>query len=194
MPTPVETTATVTPPAESDDASEASAGSSVQPEAGQPSAVPAAAEALGKAQLRGEHVTVSLNSILGGLAVALVTAMFSVLMWQINSLGNRVDANGVRIEALATELRTEMRAEIGSLRTEMQTEIGSLRTEMQTEIGSLRTEMRAEIGSLRAEMQAGFREINATLLDHTDRLARLEAAAGLPRIIEAPESPGGVGE
>ncbi|WP_420445881.1 hypothetical protein [Candidatus Poriferisodalis sp.] len=34
--------------------------------------------------------------------------------------------------------------------------------------------------SLRAEMQAGFREINATLLDHTDRLASLEAAAGLP--------------
>ena len=67
-----------------------------------------------------------------------------------------------------------MRAEIGSLGTE-------LRTELRSEVGSVRT----EIGSLRAEMQAGFREINTTLLDHTDRLARLEAAAGLARADES---------
>ncbi|WP_420445888.1 hypothetical protein [Candidatus Poriferisodalis sp.] len=59
--------------------------------------------------------------------------------------------------------------------------IDHLGTELRSEIGGVRT----EIGSLRAEMQAGFREINATLLDHTDRLARLEAAAGLPRADES---------
>lgn len=47
-------------------------------------------------------------------------------------------------------------------------------------IDNLGTELRAEMASLRAETQAGFREVNAILLDHTDRLARLEAAAGLP--------------
>lgn len=44
----------------------------------------------------------------------------------------------------------------------------------------LRSEIRGEIGMLRAEMQAGFRSINETLLDHTDRLARLEAAIADP--------------
>ncbi len=34
---------------------------------------------------------------------------------------------------------------------------------------------------LRTEMQAGFAEIHTILRDHTDRLARLETAAGLPR-------------
>ena len=47
-------------------------------------------------------------------------------------------------------------------------------------IDNLGAELRAEMASLRAETQAGFREVNAILLDHTDRLARLEAAAGLP--------------
>ncbi|WP_419933082.1 hypothetical protein [Candidatus Poriferisodalis sp.] len=47
-------------------------------------------------------------------------------------------------------------------------------------IDNLGTELRAEMASLRAETQAGFREVNAILLDHTERLARLEAAAGLP--------------
>ena len=52
-------------------------------------------------------------------------------------------------------------------------------------IDALGTELRAEMDDLesrlRAEMRAGFAEINAVLLDHTDRLARLETAAGLPR-------------
>ena len=54
-------------------------------------------------------------------------------------------------------------------------------TAMRAEIAGLRTEMRSEIGGLRAEMQAGFAQVHAVLLDHTDRLARLETAAGLPR-------------
>ena len=37
--------------------------------------------------------------------------------------------------------------------------------------------MQGQIGDLRAEMRAGFREVNATLLDHTDRLARLESTS-----------------
>ena len=36
----------------------------------------------------------------------LVTAMFSMLMWQISSLGDRIDANGARIDASATIART----------------------------------------------------------------------------------------
>jgi len=49
-------------------------------------------------------------------------------------------------------------------------------------IDSLGTELRAEMDELETEMRLGFAEINTVLLDHTDRLARLETAAGLPRI------------
>ncbi|WP_420437555.1 hypothetical protein [Candidatus Poriferisodalis sp.] len=180
MPTPVDTTAAMNDPAEH----EAAAAAPAPPDTGHtPSADARTRSALGDMKPAGAGSAVSRSAIVNVVAAALVTAMFSMLMWQISSLGDRIDANGARIDASATELR----AEIGALRTDMQTEIGALRTDMQTEIGSLR----AEIGGLRAEMQAGFREINATLLDHTDRLARLETAAGLPRIVVTPESPDG---
>ena len=129
----------------------------------------------------------SLNSVLGTLAVALVTTMFGVLMWQVDSLGARIDEQGDRIEGQGTRIdslsaridslsaRTDsLGARIDSLGTE-------LRAELHAEIGSVRADMADLEAGLRAEMQAGFREINAILLDHTDRLARLEAAAGLPR-------------
>ena len=71
--------------------------------------------------------------------------------------------------AAATAGYIALRADIATLGT-------SLRTEIANAESSLRTEIAAVENSLRTEMQTGFREVNATLLDHTDRLARLEAA------------------
>ncbi|WP_420445843.1 hypothetical protein [Candidatus Poriferisodalis sp.] len=96
-------------------------------------------------------------TLVGGLLTGL-------LLWQLNALGDNIDG-----------LRSDMQAQIGGVRSE----IGGLRTDMQGQIGGLRTDMQGQIGDLRAEMQAGFREVNATLLDHTDRLSRLETWAGL---------------
>ena len=93
-----------------------------------------------------------LVAVAGALIIAATTAYFS-LHNDITQLG--------------TSLRTDMNNQGASLRSE---------------IGSLRTDMNDLEANLRAEMQAGFRQVNATLLDHTDRLARLEQAAGLPRI------------
>ena len=98
-------------------------------------------------------LSVFVITLFGGLLTALLAALVGLMMWQFNSLGARIDANGARIDRLATELRAELRAEIGSVRADM-------------------AELEA---GLRAEMQTGFREINLILLDHTDRLARLEA-------------------
>jgi len=97
-------------------------------------------------------------SVLGGLITAL-------LVWQFGALGNSIDSLSARIDNLGTRIDSqgaELRAEMDTLRTD------------------LRSEIRGEIGMLRAEMQAGFRSINETLLDHTDRLARLEAAMADP--------------
>ena len=92
-------------------------------------------------------------SVFGGLLTTLLGALIGLMMWQFSSLGSRVDAQGIRIENLGSELRAEM----SSLRAEMHAEIGGLRTELRAEMSTLET-------GLRAEMQAGFREINAILL------------------------------
>ncbi len=98
-------------------------------------------------------------TLFGGLATTLLGALIGLMMWQFNSLSDRIDNLGI-------ELRGEI-AQQGS--------------DLRGEIAQLESELRAEIGDLRTEMQAGFAEITVVLLDHTDRLARLETAAGLPR-------------
>ncbi|MXV86791.1 MAG: hypothetical protein F4117_08225 [Acidimicrobiales bacterium] len=141
MTSPVETTAAMTAPAEQHDPASAadSPVSGAGGTAGSVSAAPVSASGAGGEQMT-ERQELSLKfvvTLFGGLLTALLAALVGLMMWQFNSLGARIDANGARSDRLGTELR--------------------------------------------AEMQAGFREINLILLDHTDRLARLEAAAGLPR-------------
>ncbi len=72
-----------------------------------------------------------------------------------------------------------LRSDIISVRTELRDEIAAVRTELRDEIGSvdtgLRAEMRAEIGSLRTELHDFRTEVGAVLLDHAERLARIEA-------------------
>ena len=96
--------------------------------------------------------------LLGTLLVASLGAMTGLMMWQMDSLGDRID----RIEAAIVRLDAKI----------------------DTKFGVLDAKIDTEVAGLRAEMQAGFRQVNATLLDHTDRLARLETAAGLPRLTE----------
>ena len=77
--------------------------------------------------------------------------------------------NTLRSDILS--VRTELRDEIGTVRAE----IGSLETNLRAEIGSVRAEMRAEIGSLRTELHDFRTEVGTVLLDHAERLARIEA-------------------
>ncbi len=116
-----------------------------------------------------------LITVFGGIVTALLGALVLVMMTQFGAMNEQLAAMNARIDNLGNELRAELGAEIGGLRSEMRAEIGGLRSEFGTEIAALRS----EIGALRTEMQAGFREIHVILLDHTDRLARLEAHVGL---------------
>ena len=63
-----------------------------------------------------------------------------------------------------------LRSDIMSVRTELTGEIGSLRTEMKGEIASVRT----EIASVRTELREFRTEVSTVLLDHAERLARIE--------------------
>lgn len=96
------------------------------------------------------------------IVAALITAMFGLLFFSLNGLRSDIDA---------------LRSEIGTLRddttgqiSELRSEIGALRSDTTGQI----SELRAEIGMLRSDMDRRFAEINSVLLDHTDRLARIE--------------------
>ena len=164
MSAPVETTAAMTTPG---DAAAAVTAESAAPEP-QRSMPPVGSAHLGGLPAeRTERRSVSPNvviSVMGGLIAALLGGMFALLVWQFGALNNSIDSLGARIDNQGADLG----ARIDNQGAELRAEMDALRTE-------LRSEIRGEIGMLRAEMQAGFRSINETLLDHTDRLARLEA-------------------
>ncbi|WP_419946317.1 hypothetical protein [Candidatus Poriferisodalis sp.] len=136
-----------------------------------------------------------LTTVLGALIAGvflLAVAGFNTLRSDIQSLRDDMKTEiGTLRSDMKTEigtLRSDMNNEIGTLRSDMNNEIGTLRSDMNNEAGTLRSDMNNEAGTLRSEM-AGFREdtdarfeavntrldaINAVLLDHTDRLARIE--------------------
>ena len=131
---PAEPPAATSPAAGSADTSSSAAGS---PDTGGSAAgTDMSGAAGGRAAQRRELSTGAAIALFGGLMTTMVGVLAGLMMWQFDSLDNRIETLG-----------TDLRGEIATLETE-----------------------------LRGEMQAGFREVNATLLDHTDRLARLEAS------------------
>lgn len=95
--------------------------------------------------------------VLGGIFATLLAAMTAVLSMQIDSLADSMDARFASIDARFVSLEDRMDARFAAVD--------------------------ARFANLEAEMRAGFRDIRTVLLDHTDRLARLETAAGLPRAV-----------
>ncbi len=91
------------------------------------------------------------NAIIGLLG----TLLAGVLLWALTYMSSQMNSLGDRIDGLGDK-------------------IDEAHNELDTKIDM-------EIGELRAEMRDGFGEVNATLLDHTERLARLETTAGLSR-------------
>ena len=93
------------------------------------------------------------------ITAALVTGMFGLLFLSLDGL----------------------RGDIGTLRDDMNSRIGETNERIDStngRIDTLRDDMNQRINALgdeiREEMTAGFREVHAVLLDHTDRLARIE--------------------
>ncbi|MCY4517050.1 MAG: hypothetical protein OXB99_07430 [Acidimicrobiaceae bacterium] len=113
----------------------------------------------------------------GALTAALVTVLGALLVWQLSAMNQNINE-------MRTELRSEFRSELGVTNQNINELRTELRSEFRSGLSGLRTELSARIdrleSELRAEMQTGFRDVNVILLDHTERLARLETAAGLP--------------
>ena len=86
------------------------------------------------------------------ITAALVAGLFGLLFLNLNSLNDNIT----------------------TLHHDTNNSIDALDAKIDNKTDSLRDDMNERIDALRDEMTAGFREINATLLDHTDRLARIE--------------------
>ncbi len=96
--------------------------------------------------------------------------------WQMSLL---VTLAGALIAA-ATAGYFSLRGDIASLGASVRAENAALETGLRSEIAAVEESLRSEIaaveGSLRTELREFRAEFNEVALDHTQRLARLEAA------------------
>ena len=70
-----------------------------------------------------------------------------------------------RLFAAVEALRSELRSEVSSLRSELRSEVSSLRSELHTEVSSLRSELHAEVSSLRSELATLSETVEHRLYD-----------------------------
>ncbi len=126
----------------------------------------------------------SLLIMLAGALIAAATAGYFSLRGDIAALGTSLRAEiaavdqGLRAEIAAGDrsLRAEIAAVDEGLRAEIAAGDRSLRAEIAAVDEGLRAEIRAVDEGLRAELREFRAEFNKVALDHTERLARLEAA------------------
>ncbi|MCY3891816.1 MAG: hypothetical protein OXF65_00810 [Acidimicrobiaceae bacterium] len=110
---------------------------------------------------------------------------------RIGETNERIDSTNGRIDTLRDDMNSRIgetneridstNGRIDTLRDDMNSRIGETNERIDStngRIDTLRDDMNQRINALgdeiREEMTAGFREVHAVLLDHTDRLARIE--------------------
>ena len=145
-----------------------------------------------------QRSTTLLATVLGAVITALVGGMFLFIVSALDRVSEEVSSLRSEMSEQISSLRSGMSEEVSSLRSGMSEEVSSLRGEISGETSSIRGEisdLRGEISSLRSEMNARFVEtdrkfdqvnqrfdqvnrrfdqVNGVLMDHTDRLARIE--------------------
>ena len=73
----------------------------------------------------------------------------------------------------------ELHQAIVDLETRLRADTTGIETQLRSEMADTESRLRAEIADFRAEFNELRSETNATLLEHTAQLARLETALGL---------------
>ncbi len=81
----------------------------------------------------------------------------------IAHLATQADVLDVR--SAISELRAEMKDQVGTLRAEMKVQVGTLRAEMKEQVGTLRAEMKEQAGTLRAEMAQQYGTLRAEMAE-----------------------------
>ena len=114
---------------------------------------------------------VLIGALLTVCGVASVAA-FNALRDDIGELRAETKAGDEALRDDMTVLEESLRSDMAAIEQSLRSEIGDLRAE----VGNLRAEMTSADESLRAELREFRAEFNKVALDHTQRLARLEAA------------------
>ncbi|WP_419839879.1 hypothetical protein [Candidatus Poriferisodalis sp.] len=114
------------------------------------------------------------STLLTALATTILAGLIAVAAAGYTAL--RADITALRTEVSGSE--TGLRTEMGGLEARLSAEIDGIETRLRMEIDGVEARLSAEINGvdtrLGTEIQDFRAEVNATLLDHTDRLARLE--------------------
>ena len=114
------------------------------------------------------------SALLTALATTILAGLIAVAAAGYTAL--RADITALRAELSGSE--TGLRTEMGGLEARLSAEIDGVEAQLSAEIDGVEAQLSAEISGvetrLRAEIQDFRAEVNATLLDHTDRLARFE--------------------
>jgi len=140
--------------------------------------MPAPADVAGRHAKQTRPRTIPLPT---AFTAAIIAGLFGMLYLGFDSLNGAI-----------ADLRDDMDTQIGRLDAKIDTKIDELRTDMDTHIGTLRSDMNTQIGRLDAKIDTKIDELrsefSAILLDHTDRLARIETHLEIIRQPEDPEN------
>ena len=122
-----------------------------------------------------QRSTTLLATVLGAVVTALLGGMFLFIVSALDRVSEEIDRVSEEIDRVSEEV-SSLRGEISGLRGEfsgMSGEIDRVSEEIDRvseEVSSLRSEMNARF----VEADRRFDQIYSVLMDHTDRLARIE--------------------
>ncbi len=111
------------------------------------------------------------SPLLISLAAALIAGLLG--MAAAGYVALRADMSALHQQNL------ELHQAIGDLETRLRADMTGIETQLRSEMADMESRLRAEIADFRAEFNEFRAETNATLLEHTAQLARLETALGL---------------
>ena len=117
------------------------------------------------------------SAVLATIIAALIVGVFSFAVVGFNVMRNDIDSVRSDIDSVRTDLRSDIAAVRTDLRSEISSEIAAVRRDM--EAGFTRIDERfAQVDERFAQVDERFTGIESVLLDHTDRLARIETVHG----------------
>ena len=111
------------------------------------------------------------SPLLISLAAALIAGLLG--MAAAGYVALRADMSALHQQNL------ELHQAIVDLETRLRADMTGSETQLRSEMADMESRLRAEIADFRAEFSEFRAETNATLLEHTAQLARLETALGL---------------
>lgn len=119
--------------------------------------------------------------MLSTVVAALIAGVFTLAVIGFNTLRDDIRSLGHEVRGDLDSLRREVRGDVDSVRREVRGDVDSLRHEVRGGIQALDDKIETGLADLRddiderfARVDERFGQVNAILLDHAERLSRIE--------------------